>query len=89
MLKRRRILSEFQYPKYLQILKDGISACKRIFGFYSMSILIITLIYKMICPKHVDIRFSKGFRNAANIATFYKFVLKLQKIHFKCIKITS
>jgi len=30
MLRQRRVLSEFQYPKYLQILKDGMSACKKI-----------------------------------------------------------
>ena len=87
MLRRSSVLSEFQYPKYLQVLNDCISACKQFSLVFLQCLfeLSLTLIYKMFCPEHVDIRLSNGFCNAANIATLHKFVL----INFKCIEKAS
>ena len=46
VLRRKRVLSEFQYPTYLLVLKGGISGisdCERLsLVFFSMSILSIT-----------------------------------------------
>jgi len=73
-LIRINVLSDFKYPKYMQALKDDIRPHKQFswVGFFSVSIIIITyLVYKIVCPKHVDGRFSlhRGY------STLHKFVV--------------